>query len=170
MRSLLSKLWVRNAVGAVVAAAAIAVIVVTTFADSWTTYRHSVIPGVVVPAGQSGDAEGYTWKINGSKYLNRSPQSYGPPLPTGTVLRVVTVERTGKPPEQVVCNGVITDGKRRWKDQGVGGFTVPAGDGATTLCSGTGLLQFTFLLPQDVVPTAMDIVAFDGRITVRLLL
>ena len=33
-----------------------------------------------------------------------------------------------------------------------------------------GLLQFTFLLPQDAVPTAMDIVAFDGAITVRLLL
>jgi hypothetical protein len=33
-----------------------------------------------------------------------------------------------------------------------------------------GLLQFTFLLPQDAVPIAVDIVAFDGGITVRLLL
>jgi hypothetical protein len=38
----------------------------------------------------------------------------------------------------------------------------------TSLCNQPGLLQFTFLLPQDVVPTAMDVVALDGRITVRL--
>jgi hypothetical protein len=70
----------------------------------------------------------------------------------------------------VVCNGVITDGERRWKSEGVGGFSAPAGDGVTSLCSMPGLLQFTFLLPQDAVPTAMDVVAFDGSITVRLLL
>ena len=75
MRALLSRLWVRNAVGAVVAAAAIAVIVFTSLGDSWTTYRRSVVPGAVVPVGQSGDAEGYTWKIKGSKYLNRSPRT-----------------------------------------------------------------------------------------------
>jgi hypothetical protein len=86
------------------------------------------------------------------------------------VLRVVTVERTGPPPEKVVCNGVITDGERRWKSEGVGGFSAPTGDGVTSLCSMPGLLQFTFLLPQDAVPSAMDIVAFDGAITVRLLL
>ncbi len=170
MRAWLSKLWVRNVIGAVVALAAVAVVIFTGLGESWATYRHTVVPGAVVPAGQSGEAGGYTWKIAGTKYLNRSPRSYGPPLPAGTVLRVVTVERLGPPPEKVICNGVITDGEHRWKNEGVGGFSPPEGDGVTTLCSGTGLLQFTFLLPQDAVPTAMDIVQFDGRITVRLLL
>ena len=170
MRAWLSKLWVRNVIGAVVALAAVAVLIVTDLGESWATYRHTVVPGAVVGKGQSGKAGGYTWKVAGTKYLNRSPVRYGPPLPAGAVLRVVTVERTGPPPEQVVCNGVITDGRRRWKSEGVGGFSAPEGEGVTTLCSGTGLLQFTFLLPQDAVPTAMDIVQFDGRITVRLLL
>jgi hypothetical protein len=168
VRIWLSKLWVRNVIGAIVASAAIAVLVLTGLSESWATYRHTVVPGVVVPAGRSGEAEGYSWKIDGNRYLNRSPRGYGPPLPAGTVLRVVTVERTGKPPEKVVCNGVITDGERRWKSEGVGGFSAPEGDGVTSLCSGTGLLQFTFLLPQDAVPTALDVVQFDGRITVRL--
>ncbi|WNG90604.1 hypothetical protein [Mycobacterium sp. ITM-2016-00318] len=170
MRARLSKLWVRNVIGAVAALVSIAVAIFTGLSDSWATYRHTVVPGGVVPRGQSGEADGYTWKIDATKYLNRSPRSYGPALPAGTVLRVVTVERTGPPPQKVVCNGVITDGKRRWKSQGVGGFTAPEGDGVTSLCSRIGLLQFTFLLPQDAVPTAMDIVQFDGRITVRLLL
>lgn len=170
MRAWLSKVWVRNIIGGVVALAAAAVVIFTGLGESWATYRHTVVPGAVVPAGQSGEAGGYTWKIAGTKYLNRSPQSFGPPLPAGAVLRVVTVERSGPPPDKVICNGVISDGERRWKSEGVGGFTAPEGDGVTSLCSGTGLLQFTFLLPQDVVPTAMDIVAFDGRITVRLLL
>ena len=46
--------------------------------------------------------------------------------------------------------------KRRWKSENVAGFAPPTPDGVTNLCSGTGLLQFSFLLPQDVVPTAMD--------------
>lgn len=170
MTARLSKLWVRNVIGAAVALAAAAVVIFTGLGESWATNRHTVVPGAVVSKGQSGEAGGYTWKINATKYLNRSPRGYGPPLPAGTVLRVVTVERTGPPPEKVICNGVITDGERRWKSEGVGGFTAPEGDGVTSLCSGTGLLQFTFLLPQDAVPTAMDIVQFDGEITVRLLL
>jgi hypothetical protein len=170
MRTWLSKLWVRNVIGAVVALAAVAVIIFTGLSDSWATYRHTVVPGAVVPVGESGEAGGYTWKVDATRHLDRSPKSYGPPLPAGTVLRVVTVERTGPPPENVICNGVITDGTRRWKNEGVGGFSAPERDGVTSLCSGTGLLQYTFLLPQDAVPTALDIVQFDGAITVRLLL
>jgi hypothetical protein len=173
MRARLSALWVRNLIGAVVAAAAIGVLVFTGLGglgESWTEYRHTVEPGAVVAAGQSGDAGGHTWKIDSMRHLNSSPRSFGPPLPAGTVLTVVTVERSGPPPEKVICNGVITDGERRWKNEGVGGFIAPESDGVTSLCHGTGLLQFTFLLPQDAVPTAMDIVQFDGRITVRLLL
>ena len=170
MRTWLSKLWVRNAIGTVVALAAIAVVVFTGYSDSWASYRHTVVPAVVVPQGQSGDAGGYTWRIESTRYLNSSPNRFGPPLPAGTVVRIVTVERIGPPPEKVVCYGVISDGERRWKSEGVAGFNPPSRDGVTNVCSQPGLLQFSFVLPRDAVPTEMDIVQFDGSITVRLLL
>ena len=173
MRAWLAKLWARNVIATVVALGAIAVVIVFAgLSDSWAAYRHTVVPGAVVPVGQSGQAGGYTWKVVGTKHLNRSPQRFGPALPSGTVLRVVTVERTGPPPEKKVCNGVITDGRQRWKSERVGGITAPDGDddGVTNLCSEPGLLQFSFVLPRHVVPTAMDVVEFDGAITVRLLL
>ncbi len=168
-----SALWVRNLIGAVVAAAALAVLVFTGLgglAESWAGYRHTVVPGAVVPAGGSGDADGHTWKIDAIRHLNRSPSEFGPPLPPGTVLTVITVDRSGPAPADAICNGVITDGNRRWNSERIGFFSAPAGDGMTSLCNQPGLLQFTFLLPQDVVPTAVDIVALDGRITVRLML
>jgi hypothetical protein len=170
MRSWLSKLWVRNVIGTITALAAIAVVVLTGYSDSWANYRHTVVPGAVVPKGQSGEAGGYTWRIESTRYLNSSPNSFGPPLPSGTVVRIVRVERVGPPPEKVVCNGVISDGERRWKSEGVAGFSPPSRDGVTNVCSQPGLLQFSFVLPRDVVPTEMDIVQFDGSITVRLLL
>jgi hypothetical protein len=173
MRSRLSALWVRNLVGAVVAAGAICVLVFTGLGDlrqSWVTYRHNVVPGAVIPAGRSGDADGHTWKIDAIRHLNRSPSDFGPKLPQGTVLTVITVDRSGPPPSDGLCNGVITDGTRRWKSEGIGSFSAPERDGVTSLCNEPGLLQFTFLLPTDVVPTAMDVVKADGRITVRMLL
>jgi hypothetical protein len=173
MKAKLSALWVGNLIGAVIAAAAVAVLVFTGlggFGESWEQYRHTVAPGAVVPAGQSGDADGRTWKVHSIRHLNSSPQEFGPQLPNGAVLTVITVERSGPPPTDVVCNGVVTDGRSRWKSESVGGFSAPESDGVTSLCSQPGLLQFTFLLPHDVVPTAMDVVQLDGRITVRLLL
>ena len=123
-----------------------------------------------MPAGQSGDAGGCPGRSTRYVHLNQSPAGYGPKLPPDTVLTVITVDRAGPPPTEGICNGVITDGERRWKNEGIGGFQPPTTDGVTTLCSQPGLLQFTFLLPHDAVPTAMDVVQFDGRITVRLLL
>ena len=73
MRAWLSKLWVRNVIGAVVALAAVAVVIFTGLSESWATYRHTVVPGAVVPAGQSGEAGGYTWKVAGDKVSE--PQS-----------------------------------------------------------------------------------------------
>jgi hypothetical protein len=173
MRARLSALWVRNVMGGVVAAAALGVLVFTGLGglgESWTEYRHTVVPGAVVPAGERGDADGRTWKIDSIRHLNNSARSFGPPLPSDTVLTVITVDRSGPPPTDAICNGVLTDGERRWKDEGIGGFAAPEVDGVTSLCNQAGRLQFTFLLPQDAVPTAMDVVAFDGRITVRMLL
>ena len=173
MRSMLSALWARNLIGSVVAAAALAVLVFTGLGgleESWAGYRRTVVPGAVVPAGQSGDADGHTWKIDAIRHLNRSPRDFGPPLPSGAVLTVVTVDRSGPPPADRICNGVITDGQRRWQSERIGMFSAPERDGVTSLCNQPGLLQFSFLLPRDVVPTAVDIVQFDGRITVRLML
>lgn len=167
MRERLSALWVRNLIGAVAVAVAIGVIVATILGDQWTTYRHTVVPKTVVPKGQTGSAGEYTWKVGSVKHLNRTPRSFGPELPAGAVLTVVTVDRSG-PLKEEVCYGVITDGERRWKAENIGGFQLPAADGVTSLCSQPGLLQFAFLLPQDAVPTAMDISGFDGSITVRL--
>ena len=168
MTARLSALLVRNVIGAVVTAAAVGVLIVIDLGESWSTYRHTVVPGAVVPAGHSGAADGRTWKVDSIRHLDRSPVNYGPPLPPGTVLTVVTVDRSGPPPDEI-CTGVITDGDRRWKSEGVGGFRPPETDGVTTLCNKPGLLQFTFLLPQDVVPEAMDVTTLDGQITVRLL-
>jgi hypothetical protein len=170
MRGRLSALWVRNVIGTIVSAAAIGVLIFTGLGESWTEYRHTVVPGAVVPAGQSGEADRQTWRIDAIRHLNQSPAAYGPKLPPDTVLTVITVERTGSPPTEGICNGVITDGDRRWKSEGIGGFQAPTTDGVTTLCSQSGLPQFTFLLPHDAVPTAVDVVQYDGRITVRLLL
>ena len=169
MRGRLSALWVRNLIGAVVVAVVVGVIITTILGDQWATYRDTVVPTTVVNKGHTGSAGEQTWKIDSVKHLNRNPLSYGPELPAGTVLTVVTVDRSGTVKDEV-CSGVITDGERRWKADNIAGFSPPLADGVTSLCSQPGLLQFSFLLPQAAIPTAMDITAFNGSITVRLLL
>ena len=164
----LTALWRRNVVGAVVTAAALGVLVAVDLGPQWSTYRHTVVPEHVVPSGQSGAAGGQTWKVDSVRHLNRSPLNFGPPLPAGTVLNVITLDRSG-PPADELCVGVITDGVQRWTAEGVGGFTPIAGDGVTSMCNKPGRLQFAFVLPRDVVPTAVDVTA-DGQITVRMLL
>jgi hypothetical protein len=162
-------LWQRNVIGAVVAAVAVGVFVVIDLGPQWSEYRHTVVPETVVAAGNSGTADGQTWKVESIRHLNRDPASFGPPLPAGTVLTAVTLERSG-PTSDEICVGVITDGSRRWQAEGVGGFRPPLAGGVNTLCNKPGPVQFTFLLPHDVVPTAMDVTTLDGQIRVRLLL
>ena len=164
----LTALWQRNVFGAVVTAAALGVFVAIDLGPQWSTYRHTVVPERVVPSGQSGAAAGQTWKIDSIRHLNRSPLNFGPPLPSGAVLTVVTLDRSG-PPTDDLCVGVITDGAQRWKDEGIGGFSPIPGDGVTSMCNRPGRLQFAFVLPRDVVPTAIDVIA-DGQIMVRMLL
>ncbi|HET9565328.1 MAG TPA: hypothetical protein VFP27_12690 [Mycobacterium sp.] len=164
----LTALWQRNVVGAVVTAAALGVLVAVDLGPQWSTYRHTVVAEHVVPSGQSGAADGQTWKVDSVRHLNRSPLNFGPPLPTGTVLTVITLDRSG-PPADELCVGVITDGAQRWKAEGVGGFSPIPRDGVTSMCNKPGRLQFAFVLPQDVVPTAVDVTA-EGQITVRMLL
>jgi hypothetical protein len=167
MRARLQALWLRNVIGAVVAAAAVGAILVIDVAPEWSSYRHTVVPEHVVPDGKSGIADGQTWQVESIRHLNRNPVNYGPPLPAGTVLTVVTLEVSGTIDEP--CDGVITDGTRRWKAQGIGGFHLPSADGATDMCTKPGRLQFAFLLPQDAVPRALDVTRPNGQIIVRVL-
>jgi hypothetical protein len=78
MRARLSVLWVRNVIGAIVAAAAIVVLFVTSMGDSWSEYRLTVVPESVVSKGQSGNADGRTWKVDSVGHLNGNPANYGP--------------------------------------------------------------------------------------------
>lgn len=165
----LSAQWQRNVIGSIVAVAAVGVFVAVDLGSQWSTYRHTVVPEHEVPTGQTGSADGQTWTVESIRHLNRSPLNFGPPLPPGTVLTIVDIARSG-PPTDDLCTGVITDGQRRWEDEGVGGFSPVLADGVTDMCIKPGRLQYAFLLPHDVVPTALDVTTSDGEITVRMLL
>lgn len=164
----ISALWQRNLIGAVVVACVIAVYVVIDFGPSWSAYRNTHTPRLVVPAGASGTADGQTWTLESIRYLNRSPLRFGPPLPDGTVLRVIVVNWTGTPVPGL-CAAVLTDGERRWDAERIGGFAPIPPDGMSALCDAPGRIQFGFVLPADAVPTALD-VTHNDQITVRMLL
>ena len=163
------KLWQRNAVGAAVSAAALTVIVVTDLAPDWATYRDSTHADQVVAVGAVGAADGQTWQVESIRHLDDVKGIGGRGLPDGTVLNVVAVERTGTPAE-VGCTAVITDGQRRWSAEGGGGYADVPPEGISSICGTPGPVQFSFLLPGDVVPTAMDVTDAQGRILLRLLL
>ncbi|WP_445170320.1 hypothetical protein ACTXG7_13945 [Mycolicibacterium sp. Dal123E01] len=161
-----AKLWQRNVIGVVVAALVLAVLIATELAPDWSRYRHTVAPAHVVTAGETGSFDGQTWTVVGVQHLNAAgPRAKA--LPAGTVLQVVSIARTGAP-EGDMCTGMITDGSRRWQAEGLTGYGLRLPDGASERCTGKGPVQFTFLLPHDVVPTAVEVVDLDGRIRVRL--
>ena len=160
------KLWQRNALALPVAIVALAVWVTTSVGPAWSSYRASTTPAHVVSAGQSRSFDGHTWRLGGVKHLNRAP-ARGPRLPDGTVLLVVFIDHSGDKLEPV-CTGVVTDGRHRWRDEGIGGYGSMLPEGVSNNCGTSGPLQFSFLLPQDATPTAVDVVAYGGAITVRL--
>ena len=162
-----ARLWRRNIVGVVVAALALTVLVVTDLAPDWSRYRHTVVSAHVVAAGQTGSFDGQGWTITGVRHLNKAAGPGAKALPVGTVLQVVSIDRTGAPKGHM-CTGVITDGPRRWQAEGLTGYGPQLPDGVSNRCTGTGPVQFSFLLPHDAVPTAVDVVDLDGRIRVRL--
>ena len=161
------KLWQRNAVALLVVIAALAVWVTTSVGPAWSSYRALIIPAHVVPAGQSLSFDGHNWRLSGVKHFNQTAVPGARTLPDGTVLLVVSIDHSGGKLEPV-CTGVVTDGQRRWRDEGIGGYAGIPPDGVSNSCGTSGPLQFTFLLPRDAVPTAVDVVAYGGAITVRL--
>jgi hypothetical protein len=163
-----AKLWQRNTLAAVVIAAVVAVYVVIDFGPEWSAYRQASTPQTVIAKGDTGTADGQTWRLTSVRHLDRTPVRFAPPLPQGTVLTLVDIDRTGTPP-RFLCSAVLTDGERRWDAQSIGGAVPIPPDGISTLCYEPGPVQFAFVVPGDVVPTAVDIMR-DGRITARILL
>ncbi|WP_349268657.1 hypothetical protein MPNTM1_03671 [Mycolicibacterium parafortuitum] len=161
-------LWQRNVVGAVVVACAVGVYTVIDFGPAWSAYHHTKTPELVVPAGQSGSADGQTWEVESIRHLNSRPLNFGPQLPDGTVITVIVVDWSGTHLPGL-CTGVLTDGERRWDAERLGGFAPIPPDGMRARCDEPGRIQFAFLLPEDAVPTALDITHND-EITARMLL
>jgi hypothetical protein len=164
----MTRLWQRNLIGAAVSAVALAVIIATTLWPDWSDYRKSTDPEHVVAADESGEAAGMTWRIDSVRYLNTSGTRLQPDLPRGTLLHVVTLESSGA--GVTGCSGVITDGHRRWPAEPGGGYGPFPPDGTSSFCGRPGPVQFNFLLPDDVSPTAVDLTDWTGRILVRLML
>ncbi|MCV7215549.1 hypothetical protein H7J51_09650 [Mycobacterium crocinum] len=161
------KLRQRNVLAMVVVIAALAVLVVVDYWPDWSRYRDTTTPPHVISAGQSETIDGQTWSVAGIRHLDEPPGPRTRKLPKGTVLQVVSIQRTnGRDGD--LCTGVITDGTRRWQAEAIGGYNVPLPDNASDRCTRSGPVQFTFLLPDDVVPTAVDVVNLDGRIRLRL--
>ncbi|MGE2737853.1 hypothetical protein [Mycolicibacterium vaccae] len=166
MRSL--KLWQRNVIGAVVTAVALAVGTVTDLVPKWEVYRASVHPATVAGPRQSVTVDDMTWSLGTIRHLGRTVTPFGAPLPEGTVVTVVTVQRDGAAGPQLGCGGVLTDGRHRWRGQSVAEFGLrPLAGGAPT-CTAAGALEWAFLIPGDVVPTAVDVTTLDGSILLRL--
>jgi hypothetical protein len=163
----LTGLWQRNLLGSIVVLAALGVLVAVDLWPHWSAYRHSVVAQRVAPPRAAVTVDGQTWQVQSVRHLGANPARFGPELPPGAVLTVITVARSGGSPGPA-CTGVLTDGNRRWSPDV--GFSVPLADGATRNCARPGPVQFTFLVPADAVPTALDITRLDGQILVRLLL
>jgi hypothetical protein len=162
-------LWSRNVIGAVVAAIALGVMTATQLYPQWSDYREKVVPAHVVPRKAALDVYGQTWQLGSIRRFTTLPKTTADRLPPDTVLFVVTIDRSGSP-SVGYCVGVAVDGQRQWRDQGVGAFGVRAPDGTASGCAHPGPLQFTFLLPSDSEPTAVDITRGDTRILLRLML
>jgi hypothetical protein len=145
-------LWQRNLFGALVAATALAITVATTMWPDWRAYRSTVEPAHTVAAQQSYTLDGQTWAVGDVRRSLADPGS-GAPLPKGTVVMTIAIERSGSGPPD--CTGVLTDGERRWR---------PAGP----LCGSSGPVDWSFLIPVDARPTALDITMPDGSILLRL--
>ncbi len=162
-----AKLWQRNLLACLVVIAALAVLAWTQDYSRWSAYLSSETPAQVVAAGDSGTVDGHTWRIEAVQHLNALPGRSVQKLPEGTVLQTITVEHSG-PELSTGCKGVITDGHDRWDAEGVGGVIPRTPDDVSTVCSGAPSTLFSFVLPRDVVPTALDILDSNGGIMVRL--
>jgi hypothetical protein len=160
-------LFRRNLIGVLVILAAVGVMYVTKLGPARSEYQGTTRPEYTATAGGSVDAFGFTWQVQSVRRLEPLPGSSVRPLPAGTTADVVTITRDGSGPD-VACQGVATDGTRRWKAAGIGvGMPLPP-PGTTSNCAAPGPVQFTFIHPVDAVLSAVDVAGFEGQIMVRL--
>jgi hypothetical protein len=136
-----------------VTAAALTVLIVVDLWPNWTSYRDTVDPEHVVAPRQSLTVDGETWRVADVRHLPRYPTPGSPPLPEGTVLTTVTLDRSGSTAKGFGV-GVLTDGQRRWRGQ--------------VFDAQPGRPQWRFVIPDDAVPTAVDVMRLDGSILIRL--
>ncbi|HEY1841342.1 MAG TPA: hypothetical protein VGG53_14190, partial [Mycobacterium sp.] len=92
----MNRLWVRNLIGIAVAAAALATICIVELYPQWSHYRQTVVPQQVVTSGERAQGFGQTWRLESIRRIAKLPdRPYGPSVPQGATLVVVTLERSG---------------------------------------------------------------------------
>lgn len=144
-------LWKRNVIGAVVSVAAFAVAAAFVLWPAWQRYQQTVRPAHVAAAGDAIEVDGLTWSI---RNVSRSTMRRGAPLPEGTVVVNVLLERSGTPEQGFGCYGYLIDGDRSWRADG-------------PPCGAAVSIPWTFLVPTATEPTAVDIRKSDGSVLIR---
>ena len=167
-----SRLWFKNSAAAVVALLALASAIPLSVYDreDYQDYRASRIPARTIEPGTSATIDGQVWTLGSVRQFGRSPAAHRA-APKGTAITVVQITRTGGASHSVRCTAYLIDGDRRWQAEDAYGsdFWVPPPDDRTTgSCDKPGSLQFSFLVPDDARPSAVDLVDLDRRIEVRV--
>lgn len=164
----MSRLWIRNLVGMSVVVTALALIGVIDLYPHWSSYRHTVVPQQIISRQGSASVFGQTWRLGSIRRISTLPhRPFRASIPQGATLAVVVIERSG-PPTTEPCTGVLTDGRRRWRDQSDTSAVYPEVPGATEFCDKPGSVLFNFLLPSDVTPTAIDVTDASNAILLRI--
>jgi hypothetical protein len=149
------RLWQRNLIGTAVAAAALAVIGMTTVAPAWQNYERTVRPAHVAEPHRSIDVDGQAWSVRNVSRSTRAAGS-GAALPEGTVVMNVVVERSGAPADGFGCTGYLVQGDRSWRAS------------AGPPCGAAVTMPWSFLIPVSAEPDAVDVRKADGSILIRL--
>ena len=160
------KLWQRNVLATPLLLAGLLIWTSLQAWPAWTGYLRTVVPAVAVGRGDTAIVDGASWRIEDIKRRRVEPKQGGLPVAEGAVFTTVVVDRSGEQELGESCTGVLTDGTREWLADLVA--EVPLAEGATSICTDPGPLQFSFEIPGDVVPSALDIKSSDGRILVRM--
>ncbi|MGH3582240.1 MAG: hypothetical protein ACRDUB_11690 [Mycobacterium sp.] len=148
-------LWRRNVIGGLVAAAALTTITTVLLKPDWERYLHTVQPAHTAAAQQPTEVDGQTWSIRNVSRSTRAAGS-GLPLPDGTVLVNVVVERSGTATQGFGCTAYLVDGERSWRST------------AGPPCGAAVSMPWSFLVPVSAEPTAVDIKKSDGSLLLRL--
>ncbi|MGB5110719.1 MAG: hypothetical protein WBO08_03505 [Mycobacterium sp.] len=148
-----SRLWKRNVVGAVVAAAALAAYTPFNLQPAWERYERTVQPAHLSAPGEPIIVDGQTWTVR--DVSRSSQQDFGGPLPDGTGWVNILVERSGPAAAGFPCTGYLVDGERSWRASGP-----PCGDEVS--------MPWRFFVPASAEPEAVDIIRPDGSLLIRL--